>query len=161
MGYAFVTPEGYIRKTMVKISPFDVLIDGDIIVDYSPPNIDYEVENLTTIEPVVGSVVQFSITPKDTTTVNAVWKARKTAVIQLHLDTKAREFGYDSIFSATTYATSLNPRFGPEGIAFRDWRDSTWAAGYTILYDVEASTRTMPSDEELLLELPAFPGVIY
>lgn len=161
MGYAFVTPDGYIRKTMVKISPFDVLIDGDTIADYNPPTIDYEVEDLTTIEPVVGNTVQFITNPKDAAMVNAVWKARKTGFIQQHLDNKAKEFGYDSIFTATTYATSLNPRFGPEGIVFRDWRDSTWAAGYTILYDVETGTRTMPTDEELLLELPAFPGVTY
>ena len=161
MGYAFLTPEKTIRKTMVKISPFDVLQDGDSIATYNPPVVDYEIEDMSIVEPVVGDAVQFVITPKDITTVNAVWQKRKTAVIQAHLDNKAKEFGYDSIFTASTYATSQNPRFGPEGIALRDWRDATWAAGYTILYDVETGARSMPSDQELIDELPVFPGVIY
>jgi len=161
MGYAFVTPEGYIRKTMVKISPFDVLIDGDIIVDYSPPSIDYDVEQLTTIEPVVGNAVQFLVTPKDSAVVSAVWAARKGAVILKHLDDQAAQLDYFTILSACSYASSTHPRFGPEGRALRDWRDQVWAAGYQILNDVAAGIRTMPTDEQLLVELPIFPGVIY
>lgn len=123
MGYAFVTPEGYIRKTMVKISPFDVLPDGDIIADYNPPAIDYDVEVLTTIEPVVGEVVQFLVTPKDPAIVSAVWSARKGAVILKHLDDQAIQLGYFTILSACSYAGSAHPRFGLEGTALRDWRD--------------------------------------
>jgi hypothetical protein len=161
MGYAFLTPEKTIRKTMVKISPFDVLQDGDSIAKYNPPAIDYEVEDVGVVEPVVGDSVQFVVTPKDTATVNAVWAARKGAVILKYLDDQAIQLGYFTILSACSYATSTNPRFGPEGLALRDWRDAVWVAGYYILDQVSAGNRPMPSDQDLISELPVFPGVTY
>jgi hypothetical protein len=161
MGYAFLTPEKTIRKTMLKISPFDKLPDGDSIVLYNPPSYDAEVEDLQQVEPVLGDQVQFVITPKDATTVAAVWSQRKGAVILKHLDNQAVQLGYFTILSACSYATSTHPRFGPEGLALSNWRDQVWTAGYEILDEVAAGTRPMPTDSELVALLPAFPGVTY
>jgi hypothetical protein len=161
MGYAFIKPDGTIRQTFRKLSPFDRLTDGDTIVNYNPPVYDPELEDLVAIQPVTGGEVEFTLTPKPREVTDPIWQARKSDVIQRHLDSTAQGFGYTNIFTATTYATSLSPKFGPEGIAFRDWRDVVWAAGYQIIADVKADLRIMPSDSELLVELPPFPGVIY
>ncbi len=64
---------------------------------------------------------------------------------QKRLDEFARTRLYDGILSACTYATSSVPKFYNEGQYCVDARDSTWAALYTILAEVEAGTRTMPS----------------
>ena len=161
MGYAFITPTGMIRQTFRKLSPFDILPDGDTIVAYNPPPYDPEVEDLIVTEPVTTEEVILSVVPKSKMITDNIWQTRKSDVIQRHLDATAQGYGYTNIFTATTYATSLSPKFGPEGVVFRDWRDEVWAAGYQIIADVKNNVRTMPSDEELLTELPPFPGVVY
>src|SRR5690606_25589695 len=51
-------------------------------------------------------------------------QTRLTEVVQQHLDAEARKLGYDSIFTAVTYAPSAHPKFGQEGRAFLAWRDA-------------------------------------
>jgi len=87
-------------------------------------------------------------------------KSRLTSAIQSMLDDKAKERGYDSILSLCSYATSTAAKFSAEGQAGVEWRDEVWAKGYTILADVEAGTRSIPTVDELLAELPDFvwPG---
>lgn len=78
------------------------------------------------------------------------------AAVQNHLDAAARQYGYDDIKSAVTYAEEpAVPKFQAEGKAFRAWRSLTWAACYAILADVLAGTRSVPTADELLAELPA------
>lgn len=161
MGYAFITPDGTIRQTFRKLSPFDVVPDGDRIVLYNPPQHDPEIEDLVLTEPVITEEVIVEVVPKPRDITDPIWQARKTDVIMKYLDSTAQGYGYTNIFTATTYATSQNPRFGPEGIAFRDWRDQVWSYGYQIIDDVKADLRPMPSDADLLTELPPFPGVTY
>ena len=83
-------------------------------------------------------------------------KSQLTSAIQSMLDETARERGYDSILSLCTYATSPAAKFAAEGQAGVSWRDEVWAKGYTILADVEAGTRSIPTVDELLAELPNF-----
>jgi len=87
-------------------------------------------------------------------------KSRLTSAIQSMLDDKAKERNYDSILSLCTYATSTAAKFSAEGQAGVSWRDEVWAKGYSILADVEAGTRSIPTESELLSELPDFvwPG---
>ena len=87
---------------------------------------------------------------------NASTKSRLTSVIQSMLDEKAIERNYDSILSLCTYATSPTAKFSDEGQAGIVWRDEVWAKGYSILADVEAGTRSIPTADELLAELPDF-----
>lgn len=81
--------------------------------------------------------------------------ASLTAVVQAHLDATARTRNYDGILSLCSYAASANPKFGPEGLAGVAWRDAVWASCYTILAEVQAGQRTVPTSDELLAELPA------
>ena len=77
-----------------------------------------------------------------------------TDAIQQHLDDFAATRGYDSIFTATTYATSSSPRFGPEGQYAVEARDATWKAAYEMLEEVMAGKRPMPTIHEVFAELP-------
>ena len=161
MGYAFITPDGTIRQTFRKLSPFDKVPDGDSIALYNPPQHDAEIEDLVITEPVTTEEVIVTVVPKPREVTDLIWQQRKSDVIQRHLDATAQAYGYTNIFTATTYATSASPRFGPEGVAFRDWRDAVWLYGYQLIDDVKNDLRPMPSDADLLLELPPFPGVTY
>lgn len=84
----------------------------------------------------------------------AAAKEHLTDSVQRHLDAKAKERGYDNIFTASTYATSKHPQFGPEGIAFRDWRDAVWDYCYQVMADVQAGKREIPMEAALIAELP-------
>jgi hypothetical protein len=74
---------------------------------------------------------------------------------QLRLDTFANTRNYDSILSAATYATSPTPKFQAEGAYAVDCRDTTWAALYQLMADVQAGVRPMPTSfAEIEPELP-------
>lgn len=81
--------------------------------------------------------------------------ARFTAAIQKRLDDFAKTRNYDSILSACTYATSTVPTFAAEGQAAVDLRDATWAKAYEILNAVQAGKQAMPTEAELMAQLPA------
>lgn len=79
-----------------------------------------------------------------------------TGAIQSHLDAKAKERNYDGILSLCSYATSTNPKFATEGQAGVVWRDSVWAACYSIMSEVTSGARSVPTAEELIAEMPTF-----
>lgn len=80
----------------------------------------------------------------------------KVALVQEHMDRAARALRYDSIANAITYAEEpAVPKFQAEGRAFRAWRSLVWAKCYEILDQVLAGDRQVPSDEELVAQLPA------
>lgn len=83
-------------------------------------------------------------------------EAQFTAAIQKRLDDFARTRNYDSILSACTYATSTVAKFKTEGQACVNLRDATWAAAYTILANVQAGKRPMPTSiADIEADLPA------
>lgn len=82
-------------------------------------------------------------------------KKRLVDAIQSYLDTEAKAHFYDGILSLCSYATSTNPKFGPEGQAGVIWRDACWLKGIAIMAEVESQTRSIPTIEELLAEMPA------
>lgn len=78
-----------------------------------------------------------------------------TASLQYHLDEKAREYGYDNIYTAVSYADEPSVlEFQIEGKAFREWRSLFWLESNRIKSEVINGTRDMPSLEDLLSELP-------
>ena len=103
--------------------------------------------------------VKYTIVPKIAEQQLIVTKKRLTDVVQSHLDQKAQQYGYDSIFTACTYAASTNAKFKNEATLFIAWRDSVWDYCYQFLDDVQNGTREIPSADELLAELPVFGGI--
>ncbi|QDJ52796.1 hypothetical protein [Bordetella hinzii] len=82
-------------------------------------------------------------------------EAMKVALVQKHMDDAARARRYDNIAAAITYADEASvPRFQAEGRAFRAWRSLVWDTCYRILDQVKAGEREIPTDDELLAELP-------
>lgn len=75
--------------------------------------------------------------------------------VQSHLDSTAKSFGYDSILSMCTYATSDKPKFYAEGQAAVKFRDDCWLASYEVMVAVQAGTLPVPTTEELIAGLPA------
>jgi hypothetical protein len=85
-------------------------------------------------------------------------QARLEASVQVHLDSVAQSHGYDSIFTAVTYADEPAVlKFQTEGQALRAWRSNVWATCYSIMADVQAGVRKVPTESELLAALPPAP----
>ncbi len=74
--------------------------------------------------------------------------------VQSVLDAAARAHGYDNIVSACSYAAAPNV-FQAESVKFLSWRADCWAHCYAVLADVTAGTRSIPTEAELIAELPA------
>jgi hypothetical protein len=94
------------------------------------------------------------ITNKSPEQIKEITISKLTNAVQSKLDIDAQEKGYDSILSACSYAGFTN-LFQAEGISFLEWRSACWSKCYQVLAEVEANTRTTPTVEELLAELPA------
>lgn len=79
--------------------------------------------------------------------------ARMEAMVQRHLDSVVGVRGYDSIYTACTYADEpAVAKFQQEGVAARRWRSQVWAYCHQVMDDVLAGRRAMPTD--LIAELP-------
>ena len=78
--------------------------------------------------------------------------ARQAAVaaVQSRLDSMAQAWGYDSMLSLCTYATSKIPRFAAEGKIGANFRDDTWAV-------VDKRQHDVMSEAELMTVLPPIP----
>ena len=76
-------------------------------------------------------------------------------LLQNYLDTKAKEYGYDNIYSAISYAEEPSvPKFQTEGKAFRVWRSLFWSKVNEIKNQVLAGERDIPSAEEIISVSP-------
>ncbi len=81
------------------------------------------------------------------------------SAVQTLLDDKAKTKGYDSIFTACSYADEdAVLKFQLEGKAFRVWRSCVWEKCYAVLADVEQGKLPMPSIAELIIMLPTYAG---
>lgn len=80
-------------------------------------------------------------------------QARYTALLDAHIDAKARERGYDSRVTCALRAGYPGP-FQTEGQAFAPWMDDCYEKGQQVLADVTAGTRQMPTPEAFIAELP-------
>lgn len=82
--------------------------------------------------------------------------ARLEKCLDVHLDAVANSYRYESIRTMVTYATSEHPTFGNEGKAAVAFRDAVYAYGIQCISDVQNELREIPTEAELIAELPLF-----
>lgn len=75
--------------------------------------------------------------------------------IQTLIDSTAQGRNYDSGNSCVSYVGDPNATYDAEAVAFRNWRSSVWTYAYAELAKVQAGTRSQPTVEAFLGELPA------
>jgi hypothetical protein len=81
--------------------------------------------------------------------------------VQTYIDAVASSRGYDGILSACSYATSKHLPFSTEGQACVEYRDEVWIYCYGVLAAVETGTRSVPTPDQLVAELPVMTwGVV-
>lgn len=86
--------------------------------------------------------------------------ARLESAIDQHLDFVARSYRYETIRTMVTYATSEHPTFGAEGRAAVKFRDACYQHGIDVISDVQAGTREVPTEAELIAEMPTFESFL-
>lgn len=109
------------------------------------------------VEPTKDGVRQFQIVAPVEPTVEEIQaqiQKQLTDAVQHVLDSKAKELLYDNCLSVCSYIDTGVPKFDAEGRAFRSWRSQVWAKGYEILAQVQAGERGIPTEAELIAELP-------
>lgn len=74
--------------------------------------------------------------------------------VQEYMDETARTRGYDGIASACSYGLSTVQKFREEALACISWRDSVWNYCYEQLDLFESGQREVPTEEQLIAELP-------
>lgn len=85
---------------------------------------------------------------------NALIESELTAAVQHVLDGEAQKLNYDSCLSVCSYVDTGIQKFDDEGRAFRAWRSMVWEKCYEILNAVLEGKREIPTEEELISELP-------
>ena len=130
--------------------------DGSVL-DYSKSK--YHSDCLYTEEKIVvtaeGAVYLESSAPKEPYAVRKMRISKELSkTTALYMDTVAQEYGYDDCKTACTYIDTGVLRFDAEGKAFRQWRSAVWDKCFDILADVVDEGRAMPTEEELIAELP-------
>ncbi|EJO31664.1 hypothetical protein [Achromobacter marplatensis] len=79
------------------------------------------------------------------------------AVVQHHMDVRARQSIYDDLKTAISYADEpASPQYQAEGRAFRAWRSRVWEAFYRIRADIASGATPPLSDKALIESLPDF-----
>ena len=84
----------------------------------------------------------------------AIIQQQLTVAVQSWMDKTVQERNYDNIHTACTYAYSTDEIFKKEGTACLAWRDNVWRTCYNILNEVLVGNREIPTEEELIAELP-------
>jgi hypothetical protein len=85
---------------------------------------------------------------------------RLELALDAHIDSVAQSYRYDSIRTMVTYATSDNSQFGAEGRAAVKWRDACYVKAIEIQDAVQAGQRDIPTQAELIAEMPSFESFL-
>ena len=81
-------------------------------------------------------------------------QAQYTELVQKLMDDTVKTRGYDDVFTCISYVNSTDETFRAEANSVLAWRDRVWRKCYTMLAEIEAGQREIPTQEELLAELP-------
>ena len=81
-------------------------------------------------------------------------KKERLKAVDDYMDRTVQERGYDNIAKCVTYEGDIDPIFNREGTMAKQWRSKVYRTCYNILAGVEAGDRPIPTEAELLAELP-------
>lgn len=95
----------------------------------------------------------YSVVNKLSDEINSEVEAIFTKALETLYDKEAKDHRYDSRLTCALRAGYVGP-FQAEGVAFATWMDNCNAYAYGVMGDVLAATRTIPTIEELISELP-------
>lgn len=73
--------------------------------------------------------------------------------IEQHMDAVAQADSWDNRWTCVARAGYVNP-WQAKGIKFGQWMDACWAIAIQAQIDVISGTRTMPTPEQAVAELP-------
>lgn len=127
---------------------------GQILENRDPFAVVWCNENRAILKKVEGKYVITKLPEPTEEEKQAQIQKQLTASVQHVLDSKAQELLYDNCLSVCSYIDTGVPKFDAEGRAFRAWRSAVWAKGYEILAQVQAGERGIPTEAELIAELP-------
>ncbi len=81
-------------------------------------------------------------------------KEYQKAMVTNYLNSTAKQYGYDNIVVAISYADEpAVPKFQAEGLAFRRWRSEVWATVHQYFDELDTGAPAI-SNEALLERLP-------
>lgn len=81
-------------------------------------------------------------------------KATLLKAVDDYMDSTVQQRGYDNIAKCVTYEGDIDPVFNREGTMAKQWRSKVYRTCYNILAGIEAGYREIPTEAELLAELP-------
>ena len=82
--------------------------------------------------------------------------ARYEGAVQGAMEFAAKQRGYDSLFTAISYAEEpAVPRFKADGQAFRRWRSLVWDYAHTEMNAVLAGEKPQPELDAFIASLPS------
>jgi hypothetical protein len=168
------TTHSEIRTEFPNVSLPSVMTDASIasvgvlpVTPTTPPAFDRLTQKVVEAQPVLiaGEWIQqwgvIALTTEEQQSAALQLKEEIEAATQKRLDDFASTRNYDSILSACTYATSAVPKFAAEGQYCVEARDATWTKLLSMLAEVEAGTRPVPTgyaDIEPDLPVLAWPA---
>lgn len=137
--------------TAVKFQGKGYLMNGTISVPKADDNRHYQAVQEWILD---GNIPEPEFTQKELLDQE---KEKYSGVIQAELDNKARSLGYDSIFTAVTYADEPGvAKFQAEGQALRKWRSLAWEYAYDMLGQVEQGIINTPAIEDFIAGMPSY-----
>lgn len=114
--------------------------DGSYIAEWNLSSVKPTIQELKSIE---SEAIKSSI------------KRHLEIVVDRHLNEQAAERGYDSIHTCRINAGSGHQKYDAEGQACQNLYNITWDKCWEILADVNSGVRPVPTENELISELPS------
>lgn len=129
--------------------------DGKIVGLYAKPQLETDGSSITDAEPLANDHPEILAFLHPEPTPEQI-RAALEAALDAHVDATARSMGYRSSESCAGYAASTDAIFKAEALAFIAWRDDLWRAAIAVMQAVLSAQRAVPTESELLSEMPVF-----
>jgi hypothetical protein len=129
---------------------FKVVRNNGTLVCYGPNDDNYEPSLKE------GDVISIEETQPKTVETGEQTISRLDNAIESHIQTIVKAMGYNNLERMAVYLSSTNPTWAAEAAAAPKWVTALWEKALVIQADVEADKRPIPSEIELIAEMPLF-----